>query len=60
MREAYTLSKENVFIRFYKAIVAKVPWYVWWILPGLILLIAVTMPPFIWIIWMTFYKIILS
>jgi len=60
VREAYTLSKENVFIRFYKAIVAKVPWYVWWILPGLILLIAVTMPPFIWIIWMTFYKIILS
>lgn len=60
MNKAHALSKENVLIRFYKLVVGKLPWYWWWILPGLVLLVAVTVPPFIWIIRMSLYKIFLS
>jgi len=54
---AYNAERENIFVRLYRVAVQKVPWYVWWISPGLAMLAFVTMPPFIWLIWMTFYKI---
>jgi len=50
----------TVMRRIHARIAAKVPWYVWWILPGVFILVCITMPPFIWIIWMSFYKIFLS
>ncbi|MBE0477692.1 sugar ABC transporter permease [Candidatus Aerophobetes bacterium] len=60
MDRTYTISQESFLSRIHRGIARKVPWYVWWLLPGLILLGVVTMPPFIWIIWMTFRKIFLS
>lgn len=50
----------KVLQKVYERIVAKVPWYVWWIVPGSVILVCITMPPFIWMIRMSFYEIFLS
>lgn len=50
----------KVLQKVYERIVAKVPWYVWWIAPGMVILVCITMPLFIWVIRMSFYEIPLS
>ena len=47
-------------VGIFRAVVERVPWYVWWLAPAFIILAAITIFPFFWLIYMSFMKIQLA
>jgi multiple sugar transport system permease protein len=47
-------------VNFYGRLTEAVPWYLWWLAPAFIILAAITLYPFFWVIYMSFMKIQLA
>jgi len=47
-------------VLYNQRLVAKFPWYIWWMLPAFIILITICVFPFFWLIYMSFMKIQLA